>query len=93
MTVPATRAELPPLRLSLTALLDQALAEIAAGAEALDREPRFPAEAFAALAEAGALSATVGADARRSARSLGSGSWCAASPRPTPRSAASSTAT
>jgi len=32
-----------------TARIDQALAAIAARAEALDREPRFPAEAFAAL--------------------------------------------
>jgi hypothetical protein len=56
----ADQAELPPLHLSLSALLDQALVEIAAGAEACDREPRFPAEALARLAEAGALSATVG---------------------------------
>jgi hypothetical protein len=43
------------------ARLDQALAAIAAGAEGLDREPRFPAEAFAALRGAGALTATLGA--------------------------------
>jgi hypothetical protein len=52
--------ELPPLSLSLTALLDLALADIAAGAGALDREPRFPAEAMRALGKAGALTATVG---------------------------------
>jgi alkylation response protein AidB-like acyl-CoA dehydrogenase len=46
---------------ALRARLDQALAAIAAGAQQLDREPRFPAEAFAALREAGALEATVGA--------------------------------
>jgi alkylation response protein AidB-like acyl-CoA dehydrogenase len=46
---------------ALAARLDQALAAIAAGAEGLDREPRFPAEAFTALAEAGALGATIGA--------------------------------
>ena len=40
--------------------LDQALAAIAAGARDLDREPRFPSEAFAALRRAGALEATVG---------------------------------
>jgi hypothetical protein len=50
-----------PLHLSLAALLDQALAAIAAGAESLDREPRFPAAALAALGEAGALTATIGA--------------------------------
>ncbi len=44
-----------------TARLDQALAGIAVAAERLDREPRFPAEAFAALARAGALEATIGA--------------------------------
>lgn len=41
--------------------LDHALAVIAAGAEQLDREPRFPAEAFRELGAAGALEATVGA--------------------------------
>ncbi len=46
---------------ALDARLDQVLAGIAAGAERLDREPRFPAEAFRALGEAGALEATVGA--------------------------------
>ncbi|HUC01183.1 MAG TPA: hypothetical protein VMS11_15300 [Solirubrobacterales bacterium] len=46
---------------ALDARLDQALAAIAAGAEELDREPRFPAEAFRALAGAGALEAPVGA--------------------------------
>jgi hypothetical protein len=55
------QAELPPLHLSLAALLDQALVEIGAAAEALDREPRFPAEALAALGEAGVLTATIGA--------------------------------
>lgn len=44
----------------LDAHLDQALAAIAAGAEEIDRGPRFPAEAFRALAEAGALEATIG---------------------------------
>jgi alkylation response protein AidB-like acyl-CoA dehydrogenase len=44
-----------------TARLDQAIAAIAAGAEALDREPRFPREAFDELAAAGALGATIGA--------------------------------
>ncbi len=43
------------------AALDQAIAAIAAGAADLDREPRFPAEAFRALAAAGALEATIGA--------------------------------
>ncbi|HEV7483937.1 MAG TPA: acyl-CoA dehydrogenase family protein [Solirubrobacterales bacterium] len=46
---------------TLDARLDQALAAIAAGAEELDREPRFPAEAFRGLGEAGALEATIGA--------------------------------
>jgi hypothetical protein len=45
----------------LTALLDQALAAIADGAEALDRAPAFPAAAFAALDGAGALATTIGA--------------------------------
>lgn len=49
------------LHLSLGALLDQALAATAVGAEALDRAPAFPAPALAALAEAGALTATIGA--------------------------------
>ena len=44
-----------------TARLDQAIAAVAAGAEGLDRAPRFPREAFAALREAGALAATLGA--------------------------------
>ncbi len=43
------------------ARLDQALAVIAANAQELDRNPRFPAEGFAVLGEAGALEATVGA--------------------------------
>jgi len=51
----------PPLALRLTALLDQSLAEVAAGAAALDREPGFPTAALAALGEAGALTATLGA--------------------------------
>jgi hypothetical protein len=50
----------PPLGLRLTALLDQALAAIADGAEVLDRAPEFPAAAIAALANAGALTATIG---------------------------------
>jgi hypothetical protein len=40
--------------------LDQALALVAARAEEYDREPRFPAESFDALAAAGTLTATVG---------------------------------
>lgn len=47
--------------MALDAGLDPALAEIAAGAEELDRGPRFPSEAFRALAAAGALEATIGA--------------------------------
>jgi alkylation response protein AidB-like acyl-CoA dehydrogenase len=46
---------------ALDTRLDQALAAIADGAAELDREPRFPAEAFQALGEAGALEATIGA--------------------------------
>jgi hypothetical protein len=38
-----------------------ALAAVAAGAELLDREPRYPAQALARLGEVGALTATVGA--------------------------------
>nr|MBA3867078.1 acyl-CoA/acyl-ACP dehydrogenase [Solirubrobacterales bacterium] len=45
----------------MTALLDQALAAIAEGAAALDREPRYPREALAALGDAGVLTATIGA--------------------------------
>lgn len=41
--------------------LDQAITVIAAAAADLDREPRFPREAFDALGAAGALSATIGA--------------------------------
>lgn len=41
--------------------IETALAEIAAGADELDRIPRFPSEAFKALREAGALTATLGA--------------------------------
>ncbi len=44
-----------------TARLDQALAAIAAGAAELDRAPCFPRQAFFHLADAGALTATVGA--------------------------------
>jgi hypothetical protein len=44
-----------------TARLDQALAAIAGGAAELDRAPCFPREAFFHLADAGALTATVGA--------------------------------
>ena len=43
------------------AKLDEALGTIAAAAPGLDREPRFPREAFDALAAAGALTATIGA--------------------------------
>ena len=39
--------------------IDEAIREIAAGAGGLDREPRFPGEAFAALGRAGALAFTV----------------------------------
>jgi hypothetical protein len=42
------------------ARLDQAVAAVAAGAAELDREPRFPGEAFEALAAAGALTVTLG---------------------------------
>jgi len=45
----------------LTARLDQAVAAIAAGAAGRDRDPRFPAEAFRALGEAGAQETTIGA--------------------------------
>jgi hypothetical protein len=41
--------------------LDAAIAAIAAAAPGLDREPRFPREAFESLAAAGVLTATVGA--------------------------------
>lgn len=44
-----------------TTRLDQAIAAIAAGAAELDRTPRFPRQAFDALAGAGALTATIGA--------------------------------
>jgi hypothetical protein len=44
-----------------TARLDQALAAVAGGAAELDRAPCFPREAFFHLADAGALTATVGA--------------------------------
>jgi hypothetical protein len=44
-----------------TARLDQALVAVAAEAAELDRAPRFPREAFFHLADAGALTATVGA--------------------------------
>jgi hypothetical protein len=43
------------------ARLDEALARIAAEAAELDRAPRFPREAFFELADAGALTATIGA--------------------------------
>ena len=46
---------------ALDVRLDQALAAIAAGAEKIDREPRFPSEAFQALGNAGALEASIGA--------------------------------
>jgi hypothetical protein len=61
MTAPLDQAELPSLHLSLGALLERALTEIAGAAAGLDREPGFPARALAALGEAGALTATVGA--------------------------------
>jgi hypothetical protein len=48
------------------ARLDQAIAQVAAGAAELDRKPRFPREAFYALGDAGALTATIG-DAREGA--------------------------
>jgi hypothetical protein len=41
--------------------LDQAIGRVAAGATELDRAPRFPREAFFALGDAGALTATIGA--------------------------------
>jgi hypothetical protein len=44
-----------------SARLDQAIAQVAAGAMELDRAPHFPREAFFALGDAGALSATIGA--------------------------------
>jgi hypothetical protein len=44
-----------------TVHLDLAMAAVAGGAAALDREPGFPREAFFHLADAGALAATVGA--------------------------------
>ena len=47
---------MPAEQSHLTRTLDQALAQIAAGAAELDRRPRFPAEALRALAESGALS-------------------------------------
>jgi hypothetical protein len=46
---------------SANAPLDEALATIAGGAAEFDRAPRFPREAFDALAAAGALAATIGA--------------------------------
>jgi hypothetical protein len=61
VSTPVDQAVLPPLHLSLAAQLDRALDAVATGAAALDREPRFPAEALAALGAAGALTATVGA--------------------------------
>jgi alkylation response protein AidB-like acyl-CoA dehydrogenase len=51
----------PSDEVALTARLDQAIAAIAAAATELDRAPRFPREAFDALAAAGALTATIGA--------------------------------
>jgi hypothetical protein len=51
----------PALGLRLTAMLDAALVEIAAGASALDREPAFPRESIVALEDAGALTARIGA--------------------------------
>jgi hypothetical protein len=55
-----TRLDLPD-EAAVAARLDQALAAIAAGATDLDRAPRFPREAVFLLADAGALTATVGA--------------------------------
>jgi hypothetical protein len=57
----SVEVEVASLHLSLGALLDRALAATAAGAEELDRVPSFPVAALAALAEAGALTATIGA--------------------------------
>jgi alkylation response protein AidB-like acyl-CoA dehydrogenase len=54
----------PEMRLPMPRELDAALGEIAAGASALDRRPRFPTEAFAALGRAGILGGTVGARQR-----------------------------
>jgi alkylation response protein AidB-like acyl-CoA dehydrogenase len=54
-------AEMSPLALRLSALLDPALVEVATRAATLDREPRFPVESIVALGEAGVLTATVGA--------------------------------
>lgn len=45
-----------------TVSLEVALEEIAAEADDLDREPRFPSRAFALLGAAGSLRATVGGD-------------------------------
>jgi hypothetical protein len=61
VSTPVDRAGVPSLHLSLAAQLDRALDGIAAGACGLDREPRFPTEALAALGDAGALTSTVGA--------------------------------
>lgn len=46
---------------STNASLEEVLAAIAAGAPGLDREPRFPREAFDALAATGVPTATIGA--------------------------------
>jgi hypothetical protein len=48
-----------------TSRFDRAIEAIAAGAADLDRTPRFPREAFDALAAAGALTATLGAARER----------------------------
>jgi hypothetical protein len=52
-----------PLARDLTrpARFDVAISRVAAAAEELDRAPRFPREAIALLADAGALTATIGA--------------------------------
>ena len=65
--------------------VQRALAQVAAGAAARDREPAFPYDAMTVLAQAGALG-------RRGSISW-SGSSCAPWRRPTARSGASSTAT
>ncbi|HEY2479851.1 MAG TPA: hypothetical protein VGI17_14125 [Solirubrobacterales bacterium] len=60
-TAPSGPSATRPDAATAPATLDQAVAVIAAGAAELDRAPRFPREAFAALAAAGALATTIGA--------------------------------
>ena len=66
---------------------------IAAGAPARDEvpQPAFPADAFAALADAGLLGWTRGRRARRARRRRASSRSCARWPRPTARSGGSTT--